>query len=149
VIFILPVNFGYEAASTGNLLAIPTFLVRFGTLLPNGLREISAFDQQVLNAAFTCGLFAASFTAGLVSDIIGRKWTIVMASTICIAGILVQGFSTSIMMLFGGKFVSTFGFGLGHALAPVYVAEIAPDSIRGVCLALVVCLSPREAARQS
>jgi SP family general alpha glucoside:H+ symporter-like MFS transporter len=72
-----------------------------------------------------------------------------MASTICITGILVQGFSTSIMMLFGGKFVSTFGFGLGHALAPVYVAEIAPDSIRGVCLALVVCLSPREVARKS
>ncbi|CZR68320.1 related to MFS alpha-glucoside transporter [Phialocephala subalpina] len=137
MIFILPINFGYEAASTGNLLAIPTFLLRFGTPLPNGLREISTYDQQVLNAAFTCGLFAASLTAGFASDIIGRKRTIVLASTICVAGIFIQGFSTSIMMLFGGKFVSTFGFGLGHTLAPVYVAEIAPDSIRGVCLALV------------
>ena len=144
MIFILPINFGYEAASTGNLLAIPTFLLRFGTLLPNGLREISTYDQQVLNAAFTCGLFAASLTAGFASDIIGRKRTIVLASIICVAGIFIQGFSTSIMMLFGGKFVSTFGFGLGHTLAPVYVAEIAPDSIRGVCLALVVSNIPKD-----
>jgi len=138
MIFILPINFGYEAASTGNLLAIPAFLVRFGIPLPGGLYEVSAHDQQVLNAAFTCGLFIACFTAGFVSDIIGRRWTIVIASIICIAGIFLQGFAESIIMLFGGKFVSSFGFGLGHTLAPVYVAEIAPDAIRGICLTLVV-----------
>lgn len=138
MIFILPINFGYEASSTGNLLAIPAFLQRFGTPLPGGQIEVSAYDQQVLNAGFTCGVFTAAFTVGFVSDIIGRKWTILVASTVCIAGIFVQGFSTSFMMLFAGKFISSFGFGLGHTLAPVYVAEIAPDSIRGVCLVLVV-----------
>jgi len=144
MIFILPVNFGHEAASTGNLLAIPTFLLRFGTPLTNGLREISTYDQQVLNPASTCDLFAASLTAGFVSDIIGRKRTIVLAFTICVSGTFVPRFSTSIMMLFGGKFVSTFGFGLGLTLAPVYVAEITTDSIRGVCLALVVTNTPKD-----
>ncbi|KAF4924043.1 Sugar transport protein MST3 [Colletotrichum viniferum] len=41
------------------------------------------------------------------------------------------------MMLFGGKLISTVGYGLGHTLGPVYVAEIAPDSLRGVCLILI------------
>ena len=42
-----------------------------------------------------------------------------------------------IMMLFGGKSISTLGFGLGHSLAPVFVAEIAPNEFRGICLVLV------------
>jgi MFS transporter, SP family, general alpha glucoside:H+ symporter len=91
-----------------------------------------------LNAAFSCGLFIAAFTAGFVSDMVGRRWTIIAGSTICMAGIFVQGFADSIIMIFGGKFLSSLGFGLGHALAPVYVAEIAPDAIRGICLTLVV-----------
>lgn len=138
VIYLLPINFGYEAASTGNLLAIPSFLLRFGNPLPNGLIEISAHNQQVLNAAFLCGIFIASFVGGLVSDILGRKWTVVVASIICIVGILVQSFANSILEIFGGKFISSFGFGIGQAIAPVYVAEIAPDELRGFCLILVV-----------
>jgi len=41
-------------------------------------------------------------------------------------------------MLFGGKLLSTFGFGLGHSLGPVFVAELAPTSLRGICLTLIV-----------
>ena len=131
-------NFGYEAASTGNLLAIPTFLARFGNPLPGGLIEISAYDQQVLNAALICGVFIASVCSGSISDMLGRRRTILIGSIVCIVGIFVQGFSHSILMLFGGKLVSSVGFGLAHAIAPVYVAEIAPDMLRGICLTLVV-----------
>lgn len=62
---------------------------------------------------------------------------VICGCVLCIAGIIVQGFANSILMLFGGKLISTVGYGLGHALGPVYVAEIAPDSLRGVCLILI------------
>ncbi|KAJ4249856.1 hypothetical protein NW762_012199 [Fusarium torreyae] len=137
LIYILPVNFGYEAASTGNLLANPAFLARFGNYIPGGGIEITAHDQQVLNAAMICGVFIASASSGYISDYLGRRWTILIGSTICIAGICVQGFCQTIFVLFGGKFVSAVGFGMAHTIAPVYVAEIAPDVLRGICLVLV------------
>ena len=59
---------------------------------------------------------------------------------ICLGGIIVQYFSKSILMLFAGKVVSTFGFGLGHSLGPVFVAELAPIKMRGLCLALLVSI---------
>ncbi|KAF7540107.1 hypothetical protein G7Z17_g12273 [Cylindrodendrum hubeiense] len=136
LIFILPINFGYEIALVGNILAIPSFLERFGDDTPNG-REIPTQTQQILNAASYGGIFVAAFATGFISDIWGRRKVIFAGCILCIAGILVQTFAQSIMMIFGGKLISTLGFGLGHSLAPVFVAEIAPDHIRGFCLILI------------
>ncbi|KAJ0269148.1 hypothetical protein Brms1b_013224 [Colletotrichum noveboracense] len=137
LIFILPINFGYELALVGNILAIPSFLNKFGVTTANSAKEISTHDQQILNASTTIGVFVAAYTTGFISDIIGRRLVVLLGCGLCIAGIMVQGFSNSIMMLFGGKLISTVGYGLGHTLGPVYVAEIAPDSLRGVCLILI------------
>ncbi|KAK7424345.1 hypothetical protein QQX98_000613 [Neonectria punicea] len=136
LIFILPINFEYEIALIGNILAIPPFLEEFGADTPNG-REIPTQTQQILNSATYGGIFLAAFTAGLISDIWGRRKVIFAGCLLCIAGILVQAFAKSIMMIFGGKLISTVGYGMGHALAPLFVAEIAPDDIRGFCLILV------------
>ncbi|KAJ0304906.1 hypothetical protein COL516b_005687 [Colletotrichum fioriniae] len=137
LIFILPVNFGYELALVGNILAIPAFLDRFGTTTASGIKEIPTQDQQILNASTTVGIVLAAYCTGFISDIIGRRMVVICGCVLCIAGIIVQGFANSILMLFGGKLISTVGYGLGHALGPVYVAEIAPDSLRGVCLILI------------
>jgi hypothetical protein len=132
MIFIFSINYGYDAESFGNLLAIPTCLDQFGPALPKGGIEMSAHDWHVLNAAFTCGLFLVSFAAGLSqisSDENGHNshnWYL------CTRVLHVSHDA------FARKFFNTLGFGLGHNVAPVYVAEIAPDKIRGVCLTLVV-----------
>lgn len=122
----------------GNLLAVDPFLEQFGVEV-NGTREIRAKDQQILNAATTVGLFCSAFATGVISDFLGRKKTIVFGCVLCVAGILTQYFSNTIMQLFGGKLLGTFGFGLGHSLGPVFVAELAPVRVRGLCLSLVVC----------
>ncbi|KAF6816801.1 maltose permease [Colletotrichum sojae] len=106
LIFLLPVNFGYEA---------------------------STVDSQCRDI----GLFVSAFATGFISDRIGRKKTIIVACILCVAGVIVQYFSKSIMQIFGGKIVACFGFGLGHSLGPVFVAELAPVKVRGTCLALV------------
>ncbi|KAJ0413212.1 maltose permease [Aspergillus carlsbadensis] len=136
LIFILPINFGYEIALVGNILSIPSFLARFGHDTPNG-REIPTQTQQILNAATYGGIFLAAFTAGFISDLWGRRTVIFAGCLLCVTGIFVQAFAERVMVIFGGKLISTVGFGLGHSLAPVFVAEIAPDNIRGFCLVLI------------
>lgn len=133
----LPINFGYEISTVGNLLAAIPFMKQFGEEV-NGVLLVSAKDQQILNAATTVGLFVSAFATGFISDIVGRKKTIGLAGVLCIAGVLVQYFSRTIITLFGGKLLGTFGFGLGHSLGPVFVAEMAPNKLRGTCLILVV-----------
>ncbi|KAJ5701945.1 hypothetical protein N7488_009493 [Penicillium malachiteum] len=112
-------------AQMGNLLAVNSFLKKFGVEV-DGAWEVSARDQQILNSASTIGLFCSAFTTGVISDLMGRKKTIIVGCLICVAGILTQFFSHTILQIFGGKLLSTFGFGLGHSLGPVFVAELAP-----------------------
>ncbi|KAL4874695.1 general substrate transporter [Aspergillus karnatakaensis] len=135
-IFLLPINFGYEASTVGNLLAVDPFLEQFGVEV-NGVREVRATDQQILNAATTVGLFCSAFATGIISDFLGRKKTIILGCVLCVAGIVTQYFVSTIIQLFGGKLLATFGFGLGHSLGPVFVAELAPVRVRGLCLSLV------------
>ncbi|KAM0278793.1 hypothetical protein ACHAQH_004984 [Verticillium albo-atrum] len=130
LIYLLPINFGYEVATIGKLLAVVPFAEHFGHEV-NGIYIISAQNQQILNAAGTIGLFVSAFFTGIISDYMGRKRTIIIACVICSGGVILQYFSTSIMMLFGGKVVATLGFGLGHSLGPVLVAELAPVKMRG------------------
>ncbi|OGM49208.1 hypothetical protein ABOM_004035 [Aspergillus bombycis] len=136
LIFLLPVNFGYENAMIGNLFASRAFQLRFGVEV-NGSWAVAARDQQILNAAPTIGLFASALATGYLSDFLGRKKVVILACIICVGGVILQYFSETVMMLFGGKLVACFGFGLGHSLGPVWVAELAPNSIRGICLALI------------
>lgn len=142
LIFLLPINFGFEINNVGNLLAVVPFMEEFGKVV-DGTLLITAQDQQILNAATTVGIFVSAFATGFISDKVGRKYTIVLACFICIAGVMVQYYAKSILNLFGGKLLGTFGFGLGHSLGPVFVAEMAPNKLRGTCLVLIVsvCLS--------
>ncbi|KAH8900285.1 general substrate transporter [Thozetella sp. PMI_491] len=135
-LFLLPVNFGYEVTTIGHILAMNQFLEEFGHRV-NGSLVILATDQQLINAGSTIGIFVSAFLTGIISDRIGRKKTIILGCFICVAGIVVQWFSTTIPMLFGGKVIGTLGFGLGHSLGPVFIAELAPVKMRGICLALV------------
>lgn len=130
-------NFGYENSISGSILAMPQFLEEFGQQT-NGTWVLASQDQQILNAALSIGVFCAAIVAGFLSDACGRRMAIMVASIICCAGVLVQYYATSILMLFGGKVVATLGFGLGQSVAPVFISEIAPSSMRGICLALIV-----------
>ncbi|KAH8686459.1 maltose permease [Ilyonectria robusta] len=136
IIYLLPINFGYEVSMVGKLFAVTPFAQHFGYEV-DGVWVVKATDQQLVNAASTIGLFTSAFATGIISDYIGRKKTIVMACFICISGVILQYFSTTIYMIFGGKLLSTLGFGLGHSLGPVFVAELAPTKMRGVCLVLI------------
>ncbi|UPK89264.1 hypothetical protein LCI18_000199 [Fusarium solani-melongenae] len=87
LIFLLPINFGFEINNVGNLLAVVPFMEEFGKVV-DGTLLITAQDQQILNAATTVGIFVSAFATGFISDKVGRKYTIVLACFICIAGIM-------------------------------------------------------------
>ncbi|KAF9684341.1 hypothetical protein SADUNF_Sadunf04G0108300 [Salix dunnii] len=72
-----------------------------------------------------------SAAAGVTSDWIGRRYTIVVAGAIFFAGALLMGFSTNYAFLMVARFVAGIGVGYALMIAPVYTAEVSPASSRG------------------
>jgi MFS family permease len=72
-----------------------------------------------------------SAAAGVTSDWIGRRYTIVVAGAVFFAGALLMGFSTNYAFLMVARFVAGIGVGFALMIAPVYTAEVSPASSRG------------------
>ncbi|KAL7246839.1 hypothetical protein ACSBR2_001867 [Camellia fascicularis] len=70
-------------------------------------------------------------TAGLTSDWVGRRYTIVIASAIFFVGAILMGFATSYAFLMVGRLVVGIGVGYALMIAPVYTTEVSPAASRG------------------
>nr|AFK41183.1 unknown [Lotus japonicus] len=117
---ILSAIYGYEVGvMTGALLFIKEDL------------QISDLQLQFLVGIFhMCGL-PASMAAGRISDYIGRRYTIILASIAFLSGSILTGYSPSYLILMIGNFISGIGAGFTLIVAPLYCAEISPPSHRG------------------
>ncbi|RSM08499.1 hypothetical protein CDV31_008136 [Fusarium ambrosium] len=101
LIYLLPINFGFEIALVGKVLAIPSFLERFGSDTDSGIREIPARTQQILSASSTIGIFVAAFTTGFLSDIWGRRNVVFVGCFLCI---MIGAWGCSLVG-YGGTFI--------------------------------------------
>ncbi|KAI5684217.1 hypothetical protein M9H77_05445 [Catharanthus roseus] len=77
-----------------------------------------------------CAL-VGSLCAGRTSDIIGRRYTIVIASIIFLLGSVLMGYGPNYSVLLAGRCVAGVGVGFALMIAPVYSAEISSPSTRG------------------
>jgi MFS family permease len=72
--------------------------------------------------------------AGWTSDCLGRRLTIVLANAFFLVGSLAMALTRGYALLMVGRFVAGVGYAL--VIAPVYAAEIAPPSSRGLLTSL-------------
>lgn len=88
-----------------------------------------------------CALFG-SLLAGRTSDIIGRRFTIVLASILFMLGSVLMGWGLNYPILLTGRCTAGLGVGFALMVAPVYSAEIATASHRGLLASLPhLCIS--------
>nr|BAJ86116.1 predicted protein [Hordeum vulgare subsp. vulgare]BAJ97918.1 predicted protein [Hordeum vulgare subsp. vulgare] len=97
-------------------------------------RDLNITDTQIEILAGIINIFSlvGSLAAGRTSDWIGRRYTMVLASVIFFAGALIMGLAPSYAVLMLGRFVAGVGVGYALMIAPVYTAEVAPTSARGL-----------------
>ncbi|KAH6780027.1 polyol/monosaccharide transporter 5 [Perilla frutescens var. hirtella] len=96
-------------------------------------KEIHMTDiqKEVIMGILNIYSLLGSAAAGLTSDWLGRRYTVVIAGAIFFAGALLMGFATNYAFLMVGRFVAGIGVGYALMIAPVYTAEVAPASARG------------------
>ena len=77
------------------------------------------------------GAFVGALIAGPMSDIIGRKPTIIIADVLFTFGAGMMAYSWNIESLMAGRLVVGLGVGIASMAVPIYISEVCPKEIRG------------------
>jgi MFS family permease len=78
------------------------------------------------------GCFFGALFAFPLAEKLGRKKTMIIASSVfLIGGTLMTAAMGKLNMIYAGRAVAGLGIGASSMTVPVYIAEIAPPSVRG------------------
>ncbi|OAL25536.1 hypothetical protein AYO22_04855 [Fonsecaea multimorphosa] len=121
---------GYDLHVVGLLFAVPAFRTAYGDPQPDGSRQISAPWQSGLNNGSNIGQLAGLFLAGLLSERLGFRKTLMIALVLTPFLILIQFFAPSLVVLEIGQILLGIPMGLFQTTTIVYAAEVAPTSVR-------------------
>lgn len=104
--------------------------------------KIDDMQIQVLAGILNICALVGALLAGRVSDYIGRRYTILLASIIFLLGSVLMGYGPNYPILLTGRCVAGIGVGFALMIAPVYSAEISSPSSRGFLTSLPeLCIS--------
>lgn len=92
---------------------------------------MSDFKFSVVTAVFTAGGLAGSLLGNVFMDRWGRKGAARATSLFVGVGASLMCVSASVPVLALGRILVGFGSGIGLAVSPVYLSEIAPSKISG------------------
>jgi len=82
------------------------------------------------------GAALGALGAGWLSSQLGRKRSLILGAVLFVAGSVLCGVAWTPGVLIVGRFVLGLAIGIASFTAPLYLAEIAPESIRGAMISL-------------
>lgn len=97
--------------------------------------ETGAILGLIISLVFAGGLIG-SIVAGVFSDILGRKPTIIIGACLISLGSLLHTAAVHIGMALVGRLIGGFGLGVLYQVNPLYIAEISPEHLRGGLLTI-------------
>lgn len=100
------------------------------TVLPlyviNGL-GMTAAQSGLLGTAFTIGSVCCRFVAGYISDLFGRRVTLILGAAIIAVSLICLGFQTTLIMLLVFKVIQGIGHALSSTTSNAVAAEVLPQ----------------------
>ncbi|KAL3853169.1 hypothetical protein ACJMK2_016734 [Sinanodonta woodiana] len=119
-------------ASVGGLLIGYHIGIISGSLLLIGdLWKLETIWKEAIVSATIGAAAVFALLAGYLTDLLGRKRVIMLASFVFTAGAIIMAVAKGIVVLLVGRLIVGVGIGFAAVSIPIYVAEAAPRNIRG------------------
>ncbi|KAL5115148.1 hypothetical protein ACEQ8H_006984 [Pleosporales sp. CAS-2024a] len=121
---------GYDTAVIGGTMALNSFQRDFK--MSSMAKTQRDTTQGNIVSTFQAGCFFGALFAFPFAEKIGRKKTMMIASSVfLLGGTLMTASRGSLNMIYGGRAIAGLGIGASSMVVPVYISETAPPSIRG------------------
>jgi SP family sugar:H+ symporter-like MFS transporter len=96
----------------------------------------ATFGLSSLGTGFTVGAILigsaiGAFMAGRLADSLGRRNVMMIAAVLFVISAIGAGAATSATMFVIARIIGGLGIGAASVLAPVYISEVVPASVRG------------------
>lgn len=117
--------FGFDFAVIAG--ALPFLKTQFG---------LDAYWEGFATGSLALGAMLGCLVAGTISEKLGRKKGLLTAAAIFGISSLAMAFSMNTHQFIIARFFAGVGVGMASMLSPMYIAEIAPASIRGRMVAI-------------
>jgi SP family galactose:H+ symporter-like MFS transporter len=119
------------AALAGLLFGFDTGVISGAILFIKGAFRLAPLAEEILVSAALIGAVCGCILSGRVTDLIGRKRTILITAAIFILGSILTAIATSLVALIIGRIAIGVAIGVASYTAPLYISEIAPPNLRG------------------
>ncbi|XP_023309511.1 facilitated trehalose transporter Tret1-like [Lucilia cuprina] len=93
--------------------------------------KIDSTDDAWIASIVALGALVAPFVAGPLADKIGRKWVLLSSSIFFVVAYVLMMVAGEVWVLLLARLIQGFGVGFVMTVQPMYVGEIATDSVRG------------------
>ncbi|KAK6004815.1 hypothetical protein QM012_007594 [Aureobasidium pullulans] len=137
--------YGYDGVYFNGVSSLDIFVRHFGTKTTDGQYKLSPSELSVMTSMINVGELVGSLSAAPLNDYFGRKIVFFIASTMLAIGVVLQLVTSSSRgLITGGRTIMGLGVGAFSSTSPLYIAEVAPTSIRGpllMCWQLTISLS--------
>ena len=135
--------FGYDIAGAGATFLMTGFKEHFGwECAPDAVDCTNAtahtinMDQGLINGLFGVGATIGAASSPVVFDTYGRRPCLFGAAIVFIVGAAIQAAAPSMPVMWVGRLFAGFGIGSLSMASPVYIAELAPEHVRGTLATL-------------
>lgn len=124
------------AAVSGLLFGFDTAVINGGIVMLQKQFHLTSFETEIAATSLLVGCLIGAVGAGWTSDRLGRRKLLIASGVLFTLSAIGVAFSQELVSFSIGRLVGGLAIGLASTIAPIYIAEIAPEKIRGFLVSL-------------